>query len=183
VTAEYRRWSGRAADLALAFDIGFAREPRTDRAASDALLGFGAGGDAYAVRLREITGLFNDRRVLLLPSPVPEFLGVAGIRGGIVPVYDLPALLGCPPATNRRWLLLAAAAEPLGLAFDSFEGQLFAPQEDMVVTGSDGARPHVTRAVRIRDRLRYVVDIASVVAVVSRRAEPRPPQRSADHGT
>jgi chemotaxis signal transduction protein len=118
--------------------------------------------------------LFKDRRVTPLPSPSPEFLGVAGIRGTLVAVYDLPALLGHAAAAGRRWLLLAKAVEPVAFVFDTFEGQLSASPQQFVADRSDGAPRHVKRAVSVGGRLRHVVDLASLVEAISSRARPGP---------
>jgi chemotaxis signal transduction protein len=166
-----------ARDLGRAFDAGFAAEPRTQRPVLEDLLAIAIDGQPYAVPLSEVAGVFKDRRVTALPSSAPGFLGVAGIRGSIVAVYDLPALLGHSPAASRRWLLLAKAAEPVGFVFDTFEGQLSVSPQQVVASRSDGAPRHVSRAVSDGDRLRYVVDLASVVEAVSSRARPGPPPK------
>jgi chemotaxis signal transduction protein len=173
VTAEPGGLAETARHLGRAFDAGFATEPPADRPVTEDLLAVEIGGQSYAVPLSEVAGVFKDRRVTLLPSPVPGFLGVAGIRGSIVAVYDLPALLGHSPAASRRWLLLAKA-EPVGFAFDTFEGQLSVPPQHVVASRADGTRRHVKRAVSVGDRLRYVVDVASVVEAISSRARPGP---------
>jgi chemotaxis signal transduction protein len=161
--------SATALELRRAFDAAFAEAPATSPAPSEDLLAFRLAGDPYAVRLRQIGGLFKDRRLTLLPSPVPELLGVAGIRGSIVPVCDLRALLGYPPAGNTRWLLLTVAPEVVGMAFEAFEGQLRVRRESIVAAPAQGRR-HVSEAVQIGDVLWHVVDVASVVEAVTSRA-------------
>jgi purine-binding chemotaxis protein CheW len=52
--------------------------------------------------------------------------GIAGFRGAVLPVYDLPCLLGVPAASDLRWLVIAKAA-PIALAFERFDAQLVAP--------------------------------------------------------
>ena len=56
-------------------------------------------------------------------EPVPELVGMVGIRGTVFPVYDLGMLLGCPRAAAPRWLVVAAAG-PIALAFGAFDGYL-----------------------------------------------------------
>jgi purine-binding chemotaxis protein CheW len=79
------------------------------------------------VRLDELGGLFVDRPITPLPSPVPQLLGVAGFRGAVVPVYDLAALLGHRRAGSPRWMVLTSGADAVALAFDSVAGHLRAP--------------------------------------------------------
>jgi chemotaxis signal transduction protein len=122
--------ANRVADFRHAFDKMFAL-PRVsgDEAVWEDFLTIRIGGDAYAIRLREIAGLVKGRRIVACPSDVPEFEGIAGVRGTLVSVYSLPALLGYSIGVeNAPWLLLCAAnptekAEELaGLAFPEFSG-------------------------------------------------------------
>jgi chemotaxis signal transduction protein len=122
--------ANRAADFRHAFDKTFA-QPRVsgDAAAWEDFLTIGIAGDGYAIRLREIAGLVKGRRVVACPSSVPEFCGIAGVRGTLVSVYSLPALLGYSVGVEHAsWLLLCGvdatepAEEPVGLAFPEFSG-------------------------------------------------------------
>jgi chemotaxis signal transduction protein len=165
-----------AVELRRAFDAAFAQPPPAVDAVAEDLLGLGLAGDSYAVRLSEIAGLFKDRHVTMLPSPRPDFLGVAGVQGSIVPIYDLQSVLGYPPTTNPRWLLLILTPEPLGLAFDAFEGQFRVPRE-LIAAASAGRVRHVSKAVRTADLLRHVIDVASVVEAVKSQARPDGPAK------
>ncbi len=69
----------------------FAEAPRGDVETTCDLLTIRVGGDAYALRLAEVGGLFVDRVVTPLPTLVPELVGIAGFRAALVPVYDLRA--------------------------------------------------------------------------------------------
>lgn len=163
------RRSVTAVELRRAFDAAFAEPPPAASVTGEDLLGLGLAGDAYAVRLSEMAGLFKDRHVTMLPSSQPDLLGVAGVRGCMVPVYDLRSLLGYPPAANPRWLLLILTPDPLGLAFELFDGQFRVPRE-RIVSSVAGNVPHVSQAVRTADLLRRVIDVASIVETIKSRA-------------
>jgi len=123
------------------------------------------------MRVSQITGLATDRKIIVLPSPVPELLGVAGIRGGLVPVYSLAALLGHSHEVNHpRWLALCGAEELVGLAFGDFEGYLKVSSSQIFVDSRNHAmREHVRDAVRTADVVREIVNIPSVVETIKRR--------------
>jgi chemotaxis signal transduction protein len=159
--------------LRRAFDAGFAQAPPSRPPAEEDLLAIRVAGDAYALPLGDIAGLFKDRRVIPIPSPLPELLGVTSLRGAIVPVYDLSALLGYPPGGSGRWLVLARAPAPVGLTFDAFEGQVRVPRRTIRPAGEEGARRHVGQAVRAGTILRQLVDVASVIEAVKSGARPR----------
>ncbi len=115
-------------ELRRAFDAAFAVAPQGETAQRENLLAVRIAGDGFALRVSQIAGLFVDKTITPLASPLPELKGLAGFRGRAAPVYDLAALLGYvghgaggSTANATRWLVLARAPEPLALAFDAFE--------------------------------------------------------------
>lgn len=123
--------SARAAELRRAFDSAFAEPAHTDAAVTHELLAIEAGGQAYAIRLSEMTGLFAGKKITRVPGSAAGVLGVAGFRGALVPVYDLGAVLGEAGAGDTpRWLLIAQAA-PIAFAFDALRAQLRVRQDDI----------------------------------------------------
>jgi chemotaxis signal transduction protein len=168
--------SSRIATTALEFRSAFDQvyavpPPALASEHSENLLAIRLAGGPYAMRVSQITGLATDRKIIVLPSPVPELLGVAGIRGGLVPVYSLAALLGHSHEVNHpRWLALCGAEEPVGLAFGDFEGYLKVSSSQIFVDSRNHAiREHVRDAVRTADVVREIVNIPSVVETIKRR--------------
>jgi purine-binding chemotaxis protein CheW len=157
---------GRAAALREAFDRGFAEAPRTGLAEQVDLLALGLAGHPFAIRLAETAGLFSDRKVTPTPTSIREFRGIAGIRGALVPVYDLAAVMGHASVARSRWLLLAREA-PVAFAFDDFEGQLRLDSE-AVAPHQDQTREFVREVVRLPVP-RPVIHVPSVIAALSRR--------------
>ena len=128
---------------------------------TESLLAIRVSRDAYAIRVSEIAGLATDRKIAAFPSPIPELLGVAGIRGTLVPVYSLTGLLGYGAETGQvRWLVLCGSEEPFGLAFSDFEGYLRMPRTQLhQAEQRDVMRTHVTYVARAPDMVRAVVSI------------------------
>ena len=107
-----------------AFDRAFAAPLRADAAAKHDLLAIRVGARTLRHALSEIAGLFADRKITRVPGSNAALLGIAGFRGAIVPVYSLPdAARAFRQRSAPRWLVIAAAA-PVALAFDAFEGHL-----------------------------------------------------------
>jgi purine-binding chemotaxis protein CheW len=125
----------RALDMRREFDHAFAKPVEFDPTIKEKLLAIRAGGQAYAIRLSGIAGLYADKKVTSVPGSHPALLGIAGFRGAILPVYDLPRLLGVSTTQTPRWLMIAKAA-PVVLAFDVFEAQLQAPPHAIVAQAS-----------------------------------------------
>jgi chemotaxis signal transduction protein len=157
----------RLAALRTEFDGSFGRPVRPPDAEHAELLTLRAGSRRYALRLAQTSGLHPDRPVTPLPGPLPALLGLAGFGGTIVPVYDLAALLGHPGSERPRWLVLAAGAPPLALAFTDLDGHVRVPAAAIVIdghAGADGVRGMVT----LPGGPRPLVDVPGTRAVVRR---------------
>lgn len=163
------------------FDRAFSRPPATAGAAVLAVLAVTIRRMPFALRLHDIAGLFADRPVTRLPGPFPDLLGMAGFRGAVVPVFDLGALLGYPPTTSTRWLVVTDRTSPAALAFDHFERiELLEPSSLRVGTeGGGAATNHAPHVVRTADGPRPLIDVASIMAVIDGRVEQR---RTSDRG-
>ncbi len=92
------------------------------------LLMFRLGEDQNA-RTREIFGInvFKVREALIMPpiTPMPgapkHVLGVANIRGQIIPVVDLPSVVGCTPSARNILLVTEYERSVQGFAVEEVE--------------------------------------------------------------
>ena len=141
----------------------------------EGMLAIRVGADPYALLLSEIMGLYSDVRVIAVPSLVPQFKGIVGLRGMIAPVYDLAALMRYPPAASPRWMVLAGGAaggaRPVGLAFESFEAHLrvsaASAQNGGDAGGEGGATRRYTRgSVHAAGALRAIIRMDAVMKLI-----------------
>ena len=168
---------GLAAELRRAFDASFAVAPAEDRAVRVDFLSLLVGGEPYAVRLAEASGLFVGRTVTPLPCTAPGLLGIAGIAGALVPVYDLGVLLGGAPVQTPRRVLVAAGAV-VAFAFDAFEGHLRVAREAIAEeVRSEGPRTHAREVLRTEGRLLPILQLSSVIRGVEDRARQGAPRK------
>ncbi len=151
----------RAAALRLEFDQTFA-VPAAAAAGAVDLLALRVAGERYALRLSEIGGLHADRRIVALPGAPPELLGLAGLRGSLVAVYDLGAFLGAPSSEAPRWLALAGGDRTVGLAFEQLERYLRVATQNLTLDAESKKR-HFREVVNVEGEMRAVIDIASIV--------------------
>lgn len=160
----------RVAELRQAFDRSFADAPSLDVTAFEDLLDVRFGTAQYALRVREISGLIADVRITPVSTPISELLGIAGIRGSILPVYDLGAMLGHPAEATPRWMAVAAGDAPVGLAFARFERHLRVRADAIVAGGrSDVAPRHLREVVQLEAGARPIVSVASVLETIANR--------------
>jgi purine-binding chemotaxis protein CheW len=118
----------RLSELKQRFDAAFADPPPSAADEPEDLLVIAVSSERYLLRLREIEGLYLDRAITPVPSPLADLLGVTDFRGELVAVYDLGALLGYPRTQATRYLA-RMPNRGVGFAFEHFEGHLrFAKQ-------------------------------------------------------
>lgn len=135
------------------------------------LLAIRVGKDPYALRVSEISGLTAGKKIVGFPSPVSELLGVAGVRGVLVSVYSLAALLGYAVEPDEaRWLALCGRENYIALAFSNFESYLRVPRTQIYpAQQNESARTRVTRVVRGSDEMRAIVSIPLLLTTIQER--------------
>src|SRR5262245_60571407 len=112
----------RLAALRSSFNEVFAEEPRSAAIDEESLLGIRLGADPFAVRISQITAFERARKVVPLPEAPAELMGLASLRGRLVPVYSLPLVLDSRDSAEHPWWLIVGVDEPVGLAVSAFLG-------------------------------------------------------------
>lgn len=179
---ETPRPEGTAAELRRAFDLSFALPPSRAVDEAEDLLAIRVAGDPYAVRVRDLAGVVTGRTVVGVPAATPDLLGLAGIRGGVVPVFGLASLLGHgQPPGSPRWMILCGAGEPLALAFSDFDGYLRLPRASLHAgEGLRAAHRYVDQVASTPAGARPVISLPLVVAAIRDRSGRHGRQRSSE---
>src|ERR1700678_1961916 len=102
-----------------------------------------AGGESYALKVTDLAGLYVDRVITPIPSPATELLGLAALRGALVPVYALASLLGHPASgAIPRWIALLGSRPAFAVAFDHFQAHARVEQARLAASapGSDSSQ-------------------------------------------
>jgi chemotaxis signal transduction protein len=150
--------------LRKAFDASFASRPQPPPP-HQGMVALTAGGQPCLLPLSDVAGLHAHRRIVPMPGAAPGLLGLAGLRGRLLAVYSLAALLSAPDG-SADWLVVCGDGT-LGLAFERFEGY-FPLDPDSVAPM--GERRHVVGVVERENEKRLILDVASLVAECGRRA-------------
>ncbi len=160
----------RLAELRREFDQSFAAAAVARPGAELALLMLGIGDERFAVPLREVAGLAACPPIVGVPSRTPDLLGIAGIRGGLVPIFSLAMLLGQSRDPEPPGWLLLCGDEPLGLAFARFLGHSRAPAGAFRPAPAGETRsPHVAQLLTLDERPVPVLSVASLVRFLVQR--------------
>lgn len=157
------------ADLRREFDGTFA-VPLRVAGGRESLIALRVAGEGLAVRTMQIAGLAKRRPIVSVPSSVPGLLGIMGLRGTLLPVYDLAALLGLRAAAGGSWLMLANPESPIGLLFDEFEGQVEIEPACLYESEGSRSRGHLRLVARVGTGHRAVIDIPGIVAQIRKTA-------------
>jgi chemotaxis signal transduction protein len=160
----------RVADLRRAFDRTFASEATSAAEDAEDLLAIRVAGDRYALRLGEMSGLATGRKVTRVPSRRPGVLGIASVRGSLLSVHSLAAMLGYGlDSSPCAWLAISVGEQPVGLAFEQLDGFLRLRRSEVHPADGLDVKLHVRDVARAPDGTRPVVE--------STRRRCRPDQR------
>lgn len=169
-----------AAQLQQAFDNTFALPPSLTSPEVEDLLIIQVAGDPYAIRLFDIAEIVSGRRVVSVPAGTPHLLGLAGIHGGIVPVFGLSSLLGYGPDPGPpQWMILCGSEDPIALAFSDFEGYLQLPRSalyaDENFRNTQENVKYVNQVASTPNGVRAVISISLIVATIRNRISQHRP--------
>lgn len=139
------------------------------------LLLFRLGEDRNS-KTREIFGMnvFKVREALMMPAitPMPgspkHLLGVANIRGQIIPVIDLPSVVGCTPAARNILLVTEYERSVQGFAVEEVEEIVRLEWNRVASADKSAAGNLVTSLARLDDqeenaRLALILDVESIL--------------------
>ena len=139
------------------------------------LLIFRLGEDRNS-NTREVFGMnvFKVREALIMPSitPMPgspkHVLGVANIRGQIIPVIDLPSVVGCTPSARNILLVTEYERSVQGFAVEEVEEIVRLEWDRVVSAEKSAAGALVTSLARLDEqeesaRLALILDVESIL--------------------
>lgn len=140
------------------------------------LLAFWVDNEEYAVDIVAIQEIIKLPDITPVPRVPASVLGIISLRGTIVPVLDLRAVLHLetkPPTRASRILVLRGSGDPVGLLVDSVTSVVRLDNETIEPTPRTMERvasEHVSGVGRIGERMLIVLDAGSVLVVMERAA-------------
>ena len=151
------------------------------------LLLFHLGADS-ALGQSELFGInvFKVREIVAMPSitPIvgatPHSLGIVNLRGQVIPVFDLPGIVGCTPKTGLNIMLVTEYARSTqAFAVESVEDIVRLDWKQVLSADNSGAgRNMVTSIARLDGnadgtRLAQVLDVEAILQMVSPSSAPQ----------
>jgi purine-binding chemotaxis protein CheW len=167
----------RAALLREAFDRTFALAPPARDGERIELLAITVGGVPYALQMSEVEAVVACRKIAPLPSRRAELLGAAGVRGNLVTVYALDALLGERAGHEHKsvaWLAIYKHEAGIGVGFEQVDGLLRVPAGDVHpleasdASAGDRRRASIRAIARHEGGARPIVDLSVTLSMTTR---------------
>ncbi len=128
------------------------------------------GGELFAIDLRQVREVCELESVTPVPGMPTSLVGVANLRGTIVPLADLRQSLGGSLSTTPRYAIVVRhEAHQIGLLIDEVPEIRAIYPEDMLDSSGlsvNGGRPFLSRLVRVEDRVSGMLEIPSLLASV-----------------
>jgi chemotaxis signal transduction protein len=149
------------------FDFGYSVPQREREAEPEDLLAIELAGHPYALRIRELCGLYVERRITPLPAAPPELLGLAAVRGELVAVYDLASLLGYAHGDESRFLVLGRSRS-VAFAFGTLHGHVRVAKT-LIATSELAREAWLTEVVRESGQTRPIIDLSGISTAIEQR--------------
>ena len=157
-------------DLKRAFDLTF-QQPLVERAQELVhLLIVRIGTARFALKVADLAGLARAQTVVPLPGADAGLLGIAGLKGRMVALYSLAAMIGSPELSTEqnRWMVLCRCEKEIALAFTAVTGTMMVPRAELSPVSS-GAPPHATDAVGSGASQLWLLNVSSIAENIVKR--------------
>lgn len=134
---------------------------------------FTLGEESFAVDLSQVSEVFRLELITPMPGMPSMLVGVANLRGTIVPLADLRPLLGVPGSLAPRYAVIVRhGTQQIGIVVDAVPeiGTIEADDMDDLLEGLPDEmarhRPFLSGLLRISGRVRGLVEASRLMAVV-----------------
>lgn len=152
---------------------------------------FRSGRAVYAVPAGDVTEVLRAPDVAKVPHSPRGLLGLANIRGTVLPLASLRGLLGradgaSDSASDRaNWAILLGGAAPVAVAVDAIEGIVHVGVADIVTREAEAGAEKGERllgAFRHNERVTKILDLPALLAAAFAAPERRARTRLASSG-
>jgi len=130
---------------------------------SNQLVVFSLGSEEYALPIGTVHEIIRFSEPRSVASEVPWIRGVIGLRGKIVPIFDLAARMGLEPSRPGKIVIVSSGAGQVGVMVDEVEEVLTVTGEQLedVPTADSDA---IEAIAKIGDRLVVLLNTSGLFA-------------------
>lgn len=128
------------------------------------------GGELFAIDLRHVREVFELESVTPVPGMSSTLVGVANLRGTVMPLADLRPSLGIPATTSLPFVVVVRhGQQQVGILIDAVpEIRTIHPDDLLNVTsrGLAESRPFLSGLAKIEERMSGMMDVQKLLACV-----------------
>jgi purine-binding chemotaxis protein CheW len=128
------------------------------------------GGELFAIDLRHVREVFELESVTPVPGMPSTLVGVANLRGTIMPLADLRPLLGIPTTTSLPFVVVVRHRQrQVGILIDAVpEIRTIHPDNllNLTSSGLSESRPFLSGLAKIEERMSGMMDVQKLLACV-----------------
>ena len=130
---------------------------------SHQLVVFSLGSEEYALPIGSVHEIIRFSEPRSVASEVPWVRGVIGLRGKIIPIFDLAARMGLEPSEPGKIVIVSSGTGQVGVMVDEVEEVLTVTSEqleDVPTANSDS----IEAIAKIDDRLVVLLNTSGLFA-------------------
>lgn len=128
------------------------------------------GGEFFAIDLRHVREVFELESITPVPGMPSALVGVANLRGTVVPLADLRPSLGVlVSATPKYAVVVRHGTQQVGILIDEVPEIRTIHPDDMLAASTRGvtdSRPFLSGLLKIEDRMSGMVEVSRLLASV-----------------
>jgi len=130
---------------------------------SHQLVVFSLGSEEYALPIGSVHEIIRFSEPRSVASEVPWIRGVIGLRGKIIPIFDLAARMGLEPSEPGKIVIVSSGTGQVGVMVDEVEEVLTVSSEQLEDVPS-AASDAIEAIAKIEDRLVILLNPAGLFA-------------------
>ena len=128
------------------------------------------GGEFFAIDLRHVREVFELESITPVPGMPLSLVGVANLRGTVVPLADLRPALGVAASTAPKYAVVVRhGAQQVGILIDEVPEIRTIHADDVLAASARGvteSRPFLSGLVKVEDRMSGMVEVSRLLASV-----------------
>jgi purine-binding chemotaxis protein CheW len=128
------------------------------------------GGELFAIDLRHVREVFELESVTPVPGMPSCLVGVANLRGTVVPLADLRPQLGVSStATQKYAVVVRHGAQQVGILIDEVPEIRTIHGDDLLAASAQGvteSRPFLSGLLKVEGRMSGMVEVSRLLASV-----------------
>jgi purine-binding chemotaxis protein CheW len=151
-------------------------------------LTFRVGRERYAIPAEQAAEVIRIPRLARVPRSPPALLGIANLRGSVLPVVDLAKLLGMPDGaghSDSSRAIVLVSASPSALAVEAIDALVAVPEKRIETREAElgaNAGERLSGVFEVGDtgKVAKILDVAALLdAAFAQRGRVRPKDRAA----